>query len=1088
MARKTVLVCDNCGKEVDEGKGAMMRITYTDARRGAKQADLCDDCAGEHARARRRPPRPQAEGRSRVERGTRGVRAAADRPAAASRRWAEVPLTPARRARERGQGRAPARPLSRALSTASRCSIVPNRADVDRVERDLLAAAAALLGGSIGTFDDLFDRLAAAAGRRPVATDAQRALARAPRVARGDARRARPLRRASPASPTRSLQALARARGRAARPGRARRRPRRALRAPTAPSSTGSGSGTATCVRRRAVERLARRSRRLARRAGLRLRLRGPDRRRVGAARGARRAAPTSPSRCRTSPAGRRSRRSGARPTTSRALAAGRIEELPPRYGEVAPPALAHLERRCSRTRRRARRRRSRARCASSRAPARAARSSSSARRCSRCSRGGTPPEEIALVCPSLERWRAPLETALRRARHPVRGRAASCASARRRSAARCSRCSASPGSAAAARDLFALPALAVLGLARARRRLRRGPAARARRPDARARRGGDASSCAGAAPGARRAAPARPSRSRRVRELAARDAARRLRARARRRPDEAARLDLRAHEALRRLLDELDGWRELGGRARRARTSSPRSSAPTSGSARRRRAPGGSPCSTCCARARAASRPSSCSGSRRAACRAAAAASPFLDDDARRELDERGARARAARPGRARPLPLLHGLHARLAAALPRPRGGDRRRAARASRARSGTRSAALFDAEDVERWTRRRPLSALDLAARAPRRPSASACARSPRSPRRRRRRPRRARARRTAGSAGSSRARARSAARRGSRNPLVLEQLGATHDVRRHRARALRRLLLGVALRARHLRRGRSTPRSTPSCAARSPTRRCTASSRGLPKELGAEQRRAGATSRTRVGFLRRVPRRGDRGGVRLELTDMQRRELDQSAVARPRGVRRATRRDSELPLVPRRFEVSFGIGARGAGAAARARARRRARRSRGKIDRIDVDPFSARGIVQDYKSRQARPLGGADRARSCGSRSRSTCSCCATSSGSSRSAGSTGRSPASASRAGCCAPRRARRRCPGFAKSDYLDEEAFWARSSGARDRARRLARADPGGRRRATTRGRRVPDLVRPLADVPGASAHERARR
>jgi hypothetical protein len=46
MARKTVLVCDSCGKEVDEGKGAVLRVTYMDARRGAKQADLCDDCAG----------------------------------------------------------------------------------------------------------------------------------------------------------------------------------------------------------------------------------------------------------------------------------------------------------------------------------------------------------------------------------------------------------------------------------------------------------------------------------------------------------------------------------------------------------------------------------------------------------------------------------------------------------------------------------------------------------------------------------------------------------------------------------------------------------------------------------------------------------------------------------------------------------------------------------------------------------------------------------------------------------------------------------------------------------------------------------
>ena len=45
MARKTVLVCDSCSSEVEEGKGAVMRVTYNDARRGAKQADLCDNCA-----------------------------------------------------------------------------------------------------------------------------------------------------------------------------------------------------------------------------------------------------------------------------------------------------------------------------------------------------------------------------------------------------------------------------------------------------------------------------------------------------------------------------------------------------------------------------------------------------------------------------------------------------------------------------------------------------------------------------------------------------------------------------------------------------------------------------------------------------------------------------------------------------------------------------------------------------------------------------------------------------------------------------------------------------------------------------------
>jgi hypothetical protein len=60
LARKTVLVCDNCSKEVDEGRGATMRVTYSDARRGAKQADLCDDCAGKMpgqpaARRGRRP-------------------------------------------------------------------------------------------------------------------------------------------------------------------------------------------------------------------------------------------------------------------------------------------------------------------------------------------------------------------------------------------------------------------------------------------------------------------------------------------------------------------------------------------------------------------------------------------------------------------------------------------------------------------------------------------------------------------------------------------------------------------------------------------------------------------------------------------------------------------------------------------------------------------------------------------------------------------------------------------------------------------------------------------------------------------------
>jgi ATP-dependent helicase/nuclease subunit B len=55
--------------------------------------------------------------------------------------------------------------------------IVPNRSDVDRVERELLNSSGALLSGWIGTFDDLFERIAeGAADARPVTTTAQRTL------------------------------------------------------------------------------------------------------------------------------------------------------------------------------------------------------------------------------------------------------------------------------------------------------------------------------------------------------------------------------------------------------------------------------------------------------------------------------------------------------------------------------------------------------------------------------------------------------------------------------------------------------------------------------------------------------------------------------------------------------------------------------------------------------------------------------------------------------------------------------------------------------------------------------------------------
>src|SRR4051794_31863190 len=70
--------------------------------------------------------------------------------------------------------------------------IVPNRPDVDRAERELLARSGALLGGSIGTFDDLFERVARGNGaHRPVVTEAQRTLLLRRVVARAAVRSAR---------------------------------------------------------------------------------------------------------------------------------------------------------------------------------------------------------------------------------------------------------------------------------------------------------------------------------------------------------------------------------------------------------------------------------------------------------------------------------------------------------------------------------------------------------------------------------------------------------------------------------------------------------------------------------------------------------------------------------------------------------------------------------------------------------------------------------------------------------------------------------------------------------------------------------
>ena len=192
------------------------------------------------------------------------------------------------------------------------------------------------------------------------------------------------------------------------------------------------------------------------------------------------------------------------------ALAAGRIEELPPRSTEYAHPALAHLERSLFRE--------------SPPAPPEidgAVRFFEGAgprgtleligEEMLGLLRAGTPAEQIALVAPALDGWRAPLETVLgglgvpysfesrvRLGNDAVRARAAAAAALRLdgRDAARAVR----------------VPPLAVLGPRALVRRLRRGTPARPRDPHARRASRRRPRSCA-RRPFPRSASCARPSR-----------------------------------------------------------------------------------------------------------------------------------------------------------------------------------------------------------------------------------------------------------------------------------------------------------------------------------------------------------------------------------------------------------------------------------------------------------------------------------------------------------------------------------------------------------------------------------------------
>ena len=205
-------------------------------------------------------------------------------------------------------------------------------------------------------------------------------------------------------------------------------------------------------------------------------------------------------------------------------------------------------------------------------------------------------------------------------------------------------------------------------------------------------------------------------------------------------------------------------------------------------------------------------------------------------------------------------------------------------------------------------------------------------------------------------------------------------------------------------------------------------------------GLPRELGVDTVTPENVEQA-VEFLGRCLEDALRSGVRLEPTEVQAAELEGTL---RRDLEGFVRDEAASPagLVPRRFEISFG-SERSAPELQRGLALAEGIQLSGKIDRVDVDPYSARGIVQDYKSGRAHsakqideelklqvplyllvlrdlvgvePLGGVYRSLSGARVSRGLLR------------------------------RDAAEDLPGYNRNDYLADEEFWALVESARERA------------------------------------------
>jgi ATP-dependent helicase/nuclease subunit B len=825
--------------------------------------------------------------------------------------------------------------------------IVPNRSDVERVERDLLELQPALLAGSIGTFDDLFTRIARrGTGTRPVATEVQRTLI---------------VRRALAGQ---SLNGL----GRSARFGGFAD----ALLATVAELESGlldpndlEGELAALYSGYRAeLDRLGLWDRDLLRRyAAERVAsqleawsgepvfaygfedLTGAEWALLQALAGRTDVTVSIPYE-----PGRPAFASLTRTMDDLAsLADGRIEELPPNFHEVAAPALAHLERTLF-----------------SESAAAGAPPIDGALRFFEAAgtrgvlelvgeellgliRGGVAPEQIGIVCPSLDRWQAPLETALATLGVPYALEAYMRLdkTAYGQALLNLLRFAWLGGGRA---ELYAFLRSPYSGLTRQNVDFLEGRL-RGRAVDKREKVEEETIRLRDGQPlpmlEALRSAPTpvdgvaglAGSMLRAAYGLEAPPVG------------EISRYDIRAHEALMRLLGELRGWSELDG------SLSPEELVTAIERTEVRRASAAEPGRVAVLDLlRARTRRFEIVfllGLEEGRLPRRGHESPFLADDKRRDLDERS-RARLSRPdqvARDRYLFYTAATRATRRVYLAREAAGDDGSPREPSPFWDEV--VALFPQEDVSRWTRRRPLSQLTWPLE----------------------------------SAPTERERLRAVALRAADDRSVAEAIASANDWERRLSRALR--AFERATRLTHPQvladlRARTTFGVTElerfvDCSSmwfldrmidpKTMDREVDAKLRGtiahqtlyrfysgLPKELGVERVGPDEVERA-LTFLRRCLDEAV-GGVRMDLTDLQQRELRHGLW---RDLEAFVREDAaaETPLVPRRFEVLFG-SERAAPELQRGLELAEGLTVSGKIDRIDVDPFSARGIVQDYKA--------------------------------------------------------------------------------------------------------------------------------